>query len=331
MSTSLDSGDLASAKASLSNQLLVAGTGTEVTALAASSPAPSRNVVGVGVGYSTVAGQTTLEPAILVFVEKKFPPNVIAEEHLLPEEHEGHRVDVVEAGRFIRFSPNPMARFRPIQPGCSMGFQDPQNTETMAGTCGAIVAQGSNFLILSNNHVLADQNNLPVGAPIFQPGLLDGGSTSSDAVATLTQFVPLASSANKVDAAIAQIDPSIPYSSAVLGIGSFVGNRLASVGMAVQKFGRTTSYTSGSVLSTDTDLRISYGGTLGAILFTGQIVIQGSNNAAFSGAGDSGSLILDLPSSGAPAAVGLLFGGSPTMTVANHIGDVLAALNIQLT
>jgi hypothetical protein len=49
--------------------------------------------------------------------------------------------------------------------------------------------------------------------------------------------------------------------------------------------------------------------------------------ARFSDAGDSGSLILERATK---QAVGLLFAGSGSHTVANHIGDVLAAFDVAL-
>src|SRR5439155_122950 len=69
-----------------------------------------------------------------------------------------------------------------------------------------VVAAGSVRYILSNNHVLADENSLPIGSAIFQPGLLDHGKVSTDQIARLTRFVPLkAGAANVVDAAIAEV------------------------------------------------------------------------------------------------------------------------------
>src|SRR5437899_11173374 len=76
----------------------------------------------------------------------------------------------------------------------------------MAGTFGAVVAAGSVRYILSNNHVLADENSLPIGSAIFPPGLLDHGKVSTDQIARLTPFVPLkAGAANVVDAALAAV------------------------------------------------------------------------------------------------------------------------------
>src|SRR5205823_11870989 len=74
--------------------------------------------------------------------------------------------------------PNPKARFRPAQPGCSVGFQFPPPSRfVMAGTFGALVKDAAGTYILSNNHVLAEEGRQAPGAPIFQPGLLDGGSS----------------------------------------------------------------------------------------------------------------------------------------------------------
>ena len=59
----------------------------------------------------------------------------------------------------------------------------------------------------------------------------------------------------------------------------------------------------------------------------GKVVIVGRTGQPFSAAGDSGSLILER---GTNRAIGLLFGGSPSHTIANHIGDVLRALKVTL-
>lgn len=95
--------------------------------------------------------------------------------------------------------------------------------------------------------------------------------------------------------------------------------------MAVHKFGRTTGYTVGQVTSIDTDVTVGY--DLGNLTFTGQIIIVGNNGTSFSNAGDSGSLILER---GTNKAVGLLFAGSTSHTIANHIDDVLKALGVTL-
>jgi len=65
---------------------------------------------------------------------------------------------------------------------------------------------------------------------------------------------------------------------------------------------------------------------LGRLVFEDQILIR-SQGGAFSDGGDSGSLIVDVSSG---RATGLLVGGSPQFAIANHIDDVLQALNVKL-
>ena len=173
--------------------------------------------------------------------------------------------------------------------------------------------------------MLADEKCLPVGASIFQPGLLDGGNANTDQIAALTRFIALQAAGNKVDCAIAKVTSNSLVSKDVLHIGAPTGAADAAIDMSVHKFGRTTSYTVGHVKSIDTDVTVGY--ETGNFTFQEQIIIVGSSRHPFSAAGDSGSLILQR---GTNKAVGLLFAGSNTHTIANHIGDVLHALKVTL-
>jgi len=111
----------------------------------------------------------------------------------------------------------------------------------------------------------------------------------------------------------------------VLHIGSPSGTVQAAIDMMVHKFGRTTSYTSGRITSTDTDVVVEY--ETGEFTFESQIIIRGSDSTMFSDSGDSGSIILQR---GTNAAVGLLFGGSSSYTIANHIANVLRSLRVRM-
>jgi len=173
--------------------------------------------------------------------------------------------------------------------------------------------------------VLADEGQQPLGAPIFQPGLLDGGKPQTDIVATLTRFVPFkVGSMNKVDAAIAKGTSATILGKDILHIGPPAGTTAATIDMRVHKFGRTTSYTAGRVISVATDVTVGY--DTGNFMFEDQIIIVG-DQGSFSASGDSGSLILERQSN---KAVGLLFAGSASHTIANHIADVLKALDVTL-
>ncbi len=322
--------DLKSAKKEWSQRLLKAPRVEAFRAFAAaSSVAPDQNVVGVGIGEQIVDGKPTGVMAVKFYVRVKYAERELSKKTLLPKNINGLPVDVEETGLFRRFAaasmPNPKSNMRPAQPGCSVGFQDPGNQFLMAGTFGAVVKDGAGRYILSNNHVLADEGRLPLGAPIFQAGLLDGGNASTDKIAALTKFIDLSAAGNKVDCAIAKVTSNSLVSNDVLHIGAPTGADDAAIDMAVHKFGRTTSYTVGNVKSIDTDVTVGY--ETGNFTFQGQIIIVGSSNTSFSAAGDSGSLILQR---GTNKAVGLLFGGSSSHTIANHIGDVLQALNVTL-
>src|SRR5260370_30061865 len=142
--------------------------------------------------------------------------------------------------------PNPRTQMRPAQLGCSIGFQDPNNQFTMAGTFGAVVKDKNGTYVLSNNHVLADENRLQPGASIFQPGLLEGGSIATDHIAALTRFVTLlAQQPNAVDCALAKATIPNLLSSAVLYIGIVQGTPDAAIDMGVHNCERTASYTAG--------------------------------------------------------------------------------------
>jgi hypothetical protein len=124
---------------------------------------------------------------------------------------------------------------------------------------------------------------------------------------------------NYVDAAIAApLSPQIVRSE-ILFIGAPVGAGNASLGLPVQKTGRTTGYTQGTVSQIDATVRIDYGAT--QAIFAGQFLA-----GPMSQPGDSGSAVLDMDR----RVVGLLFAGSNLTTVCNPIGRVLSALDVSL-
>jgi hypothetical protein len=328
---------LRSAKESAAQRLLQPVHTAAFSALAATtSPQPSHNLVGVGIGEKMSGGKHTGVLAVKFLVRIKYPDNQVPERDRLPTEVNGHPVDVEQVGTFRRFMPpaaaatqmpNPRVKMRPARPGCSVGFKDPSGQTVMAGTFGALVKKGQARLILSNNHVIADENKLPVGSPIFQPGFLDAGSPPKNGrIAKLTRFVPLVLGVmNKVDCAVATLDNNNVANNSVLFIGPPTGRKRAQIDMVVHKFGRTTGFTVGRVTSVETDVSVQY--ETGTFSFEDQMIIEGLNSNPFSASGDSGSLILERATN---KAVGLLCAGSSSHTIANHIGDVLQALGVQL-
>ncbi|HKP75543.1 MAG TPA: hypothetical protein VJT67_08365 [Longimicrobiaceae bacterium] len=324
--------DLRRAKQEWSRRLLQTPAAMAFRATAAVSPAPEENVVGVGIGEKYAGDEPTGILGLKFFVVRKYPEGQLSEREKLPRDVDGLPVDVEQVGVIRRHKtakpkaqatiPNPRVKIRPAQPGCSVGFIS--TAFRMAGTFGAVVSDGTYQFVLSNNHVLADENRLPLGSPIVQPGTLDGG-TSADTIAHLTRFIPLSPTGNQVDCAIAQVQTPGDVSPDVLHIGTPKGVGDAAIDMVVQKFGRTTSYTVGRVSSVDTDVKVQY--ETGLYQFDDQIIIRGLDGKAFSAGGDSGSLILER---GSNLSVGLLFAGSSTHTIANHLSAVLSALQVTL-
>jgi len=292
------------------------------------SPTPEVNVLGVGIGEKISDGRPTGAQSIKLFVRLKYPKDEIASDHVLPKTINGVPVDVEEIGdlRPLGAMPNPRLQMTPAQPGCSVGF-DESDLVRMAGTFGALVRDASGTLfVLSNNHVLANEGRLRPGAPIFQTGLLDlPPQVAKRQIAELTKFAPYDAPRLIVDAAIAKALTPDLVSREILYIGAPQGVADAKTDMIVHKYGRTTGYSAGRIVSTATDITIDY--DTGSFTFHDQILIAGIDGARFSDAGDSGSLILNRATK---QAVALLFAGSASHSIANHIGDVLSAFDVVL-
>jgi hypothetical protein len=321
------SAELRQAKQQLSGQFL-APDRTRVRALAARRPVstkPAQNIQGIGIGAKVVSGRTTNTLSVRVLVQMKYSLGELDDDEQIPATIGGFPTDVEEVGLVVPLV-QPRARIRPVQPGCSVGFGAPDDPTAMAGTCGALVVDNLGQYLLSNNHVFADENRLPFGAPISQPGPLDGGNPTYDQIAAMCGYVPLEPDGdNYVDCAIALLDSDTAASANVLVSGPPSDVGTAQLHTVVCKSGRTTGFTRGLIVSTDTDLRIPY--DIGTLLFRDQIAIRSLDSRSFSAPGDSGALIMDDQNM---SAVGLLFAGGSSMSFANHIGDVLSALNVQL-
>lgn len=57
------------------------------------------HVVGAGIGYRKVGGQPTGEIAVVVMVDAKIPPEMLAPHEIIPHELDGVPVDIQEVGR----------------------------------------------------------------------------------------------------------------------------------------------------------------------------------------------------------------------------------------
>jgi CARDB len=285
-------------------------------------------VVGTAVGRLP-NGRT----AIRVFVAS---PNTRG----VPQAIDGIPVTTEVTGLFMALS-DPTTKQRPAPLGFSVG-----HPAITAGTLGARVVDATgNVYILSNNHVLANGNSASVGDATLQPGAFDGG-TAADQIGTLAAFRPIVFSttaSNTMDAAIAQVNGSdvgfgtpaddgygVP-SSVIFGDANgdgFFDDRNALLGVAVQKYGRTTKLTTGTITGVNATLSICYEVLFifctKSARFVDQIIIE---PGGFSGGGDSGSLIV---TSDTKSPLALLFAGSSTQTIANRLDLVLSYFGVSI-
>ena len=82
--------------------------------------------------------------------------------------------------------PSPLqGNVRPLRPGASVG-----HVRVTAGSIGAFVQSEGQTMILSNNHVLANENLAAAGDNVLQPGHANGGMDPAHAVATPYQLHP---------------------------------------------------------------------------------------------------------------------------------------------
>jgi hypothetical protein len=294
------------------------------------------NVVGVAASLKVKGSKPTKKWCLAVYVEKKQPMAEVAKASRVPTEIDSVPTDVVEVGKLEPLVFN--ARVRPALPGYSIGHHN-----ITAGTFGCLVRDirrcccksekdchcdhyreecAGDYLILSNNHVLAASNLGKPGDLILQPGPFDGGVFPADGIATLERFEPVIcgiSGYNLVDAAVARPTHSRNVTASIIGLAMPRGIDQAFIGSPVIKVGRTTQVTVGRVLAVNATVFVGpY--SCGVAQFRHQII-----TTAMAAGGDSGSLLMDFNLS----AVGLLYAGSSQITIHNHIADVETALGVR--
>ncbi len=293
----------------------------------------TKNIVGVGFGPKIVEGKITKEKSLRYYVEKKIPVDELPQTDIIPKalsvstfglrkfkQKKKIVTDVIEIGKVEAFVYPSMAyreKIRPAPGGVSIGHK-----KVGAGTLGVIVRDKvtGKKLILSNNHVLANENRAKKDDPIIQPGVLDDGHKRKDIIAKLLRWVEVDFyNPNTVDAALAKPLSEDLVEETILDIGKVGGVTKARVGMIVQKTGRTTGHTYGEVLDTKASIRIHYDN--GVPLFRNQIL-----TTFMSQPGDSGSLVLTKDKK----ACALLFAGSDIVTIHNHIAEVLEQLDVEI-
>ena len=309
---------LYAAKRQAEDELLFTVSAQAAAAESGSAGFGFENIVGVAAGERHTSGRPTGQAAVRVYVVVKVDPDKVDPVALVPPAYEGLPTDVVESGEFVAGSQR--GRFRPAPVGVSVG-----HFAGTAGTLGFVGRRDGGLVVVSNNHVLAQENQGKKGEAILQPGPVDGGRPDADAIAELADFLPLdfAGGPTPVDAATAATEAMLvaPQESC---LGPLVLEPLeAQAGTIVRKCGRTTALTRGFVADMDATVRVRY--PSGAVLLADQLSVKGLDGVLFSDHGDSGSLVVDELTR---RPVGLLCAGSLNFTLVTPIGRVLEGLGL---
>ena len=290
------------------------------------------NVIGTGVSMKFKSGEVLDQPCIVIHVTKKIPN---MREGVVPAFIDGWPTDVIEMdipraqGTFIE----PEC---PLQPGNSIKHIALPET-SLGGTLGCLVrdlspeskshtlhdkSPFSDILLLSNNHVIANDNIAKPGDPIFHH------FTRPHHSAYLTRWINIEKPphVNEVDAAVAK--PIVPVDPDILEIGIPKGIRNPAVGDSVKMTGAMSGKTSGTVEAIDEEVSVDTKSHLGIVKYSHCII-----TSEMSKGGDSGSLLLD--DIGPPSSpknnngVGLHFAGSNRGCNLN-LRRVLNLLNVDL-
>lgn len=196
--------------------------------------------------------------------------------------------------------------------------------ETYSGTLGALVRDSAGQLfVLSNNHVLAACNHIPVGMPILAPSSSDArpNKPAPAEIGRHHQIVELRSGEPTL-VPCAEVDAAIALVTNPDKITSWQGDENHGYdtpsqaaqplsGLRVKKFGRTTGLTLGTVealIPTSTPLPYKMKNFSAVVWFQNIWTILGEGKP-FALPGDSGSLVV---TEDGTKTVGLIFAASPS-------------------
>lgn len=253
-------------------------------------------------------GKEIDEDVIRVYVSNKEPISTLSAKDQVPEEINGIKTDVVELGE-IKAQKNHRDKYRPSLGGVSVGHKN-----ITAGTLGVVLwsSRLDKPVILTNNHVGAWSNKGEIGDTIYQPGPADHKRTEETKIGKLADFVEIAENKkNKQDSSVIEINNLNDVKpNHIDGYGVVTGFDLEPENnMKVRISSRTKPELSEGQV-TDTSATISVNFNDFTAKFSDQIL-----TTPISQPGDSGSVSITPRNK----IVGLLFAGSPNVTVLNKI------------
>jgi hypothetical protein len=233
----------------------------------------------------------------------------------------------------------------PVPLGVSGGNAITFGSCCASGTIGFKVRDNTTGLIgwVSNNHVVGHGDDgcpstAPVGTTEYQPGPIDTTPACNPAqdIGTLNRVIPISFGGgnNLVDCGFV-LSSDEEISGDILNLGPQVNNVVpAFIGQVVQKNGRTSSCTEGTVTAVNLTVAVNYSEvgvcatSCGVATFTNQIMYSPTApSTVMSVPGDSGSPVVDANNN----AVALNFAGDGTNGIGNPIQAVLDALNVNLS
>jgi hypothetical protein len=214
------------------------------------------NVVSVGMGYRVRGGKRTRTPALVVTVRRKVGTEQLGPSTMVPREvplPNGRtvEVDVVEDPQEYTVEQD-TATYRPVAGGCEIGRFGSGSVGTLGGWFCRRRDDRSGWgpVWLTNAHVASgNSSTIPADARITQPG---GGGVIGSTTALVGYPTPGPAAGVTVnavcDAAIGALDEGVDPDYQVLQIAPApfeIGT--AASGQAVQKRGRTSLRTDGTV------------------------------------------------------------------------------------
>jgi hypothetical protein len=233
---------------------------------------------------------------------------------------------------------------------CGSSISVGNNREAGTLTCLVRDAAGTIFG-LSNNHISGGCSYAGVGLPIVAPGIADvtPGGLNPFTLGFHHRALPLVAGSpdnvnpkTNLDAAIFRLQDASVVSSFQRDVYDTPGaTGPISAGMAVEKVGRTTGHTVGTVVSqvygaNHVFYQAQLYGFAGPVYFDPLFAIAGSTGL-FSDSGDSGSLITTVDGAGNRTSIAIVVGGmndktapGDKTTLALPIEPILAGLDVAL-
>ncbi len=194
-------------------------------------------------------------------------------------------------------------------------------SQSYSFTSPSTVNGGTPAFMLSCNHVFANENGATSVDQQDQPGRYDNSCNTGNGVGKLYAWNYIDSRHNNYyDAALAECDPGLSggWSPKMSPDNWYTPSNTVtspSLSLGVQKVGRTTGHTTGSIAGINVTITVQY--THFRAKFVDQIYVA---SGTFIEAGDSGSMMVTNDANKNP--VGLDFAGSSTSSFANRMDHI---------